>query len=280
LAKELVSKGLFGLAAKVFAKWTALDSYNAEPWSNLGLCLARIREYDQAKSCLEHALSLDQGFVMARHNLCEVLKELGEHQSQLSHALEAVRLDPSSAVAFNNVGTALIDNGMLEEAKHAFETSRLLEPGSFAAGFNLAWIAAEEGRTNDAIDFLEAALSWENQTKVQRVMAEYYLGQAYLASGRLEQGWHFYEHRFSSAVLLGAARVPKPNFPVPVWDGRLLDDNQTLLVWREQGIGDELRFAALLPELKKIGGKNTTPCEALPALVHKSAPLLSISSLS
>ncbi len=261
LATDLIKRGMFRPAVKVFAKWTELDASNPEPWSNLGLCLTRLREHEQAKSCLEHALGLDQGFAMARHNLCEVLKELGEHQPQLLHALEGVRLEPASAVAFNNLGTALIDNGMLTEAKHAFETSRLLDPNSFAARFNLAWLAAEEGRTEVAVEFFEAALENPGNNKVQRVMLEYYLGQAYLTLGRLSEGWQLYEQRFSSSVLLGAARVPKPSFPVPFWDGRPLKANETLMIWREQGIGDELRFAALLPELKNIGGQIIVECD-------------------
>ena len=44
LGVDLVRRSQFNFAAKVFSKWTEVTPNNPEPWTNLGLCLARQRK--------------------------------------------------------------------------------------------------------------------------------------------------------------------------------------------------------------------------------------------
>ena len=66
-----------------------------------------------------------------------------------------------------------------------------------------------------------------------------------LSLGRLEEAWSLYDHRLEFWRRDTAER----SFPMPQWDGEDLND-RTLLVWREEGIGDEMRFASILRDLR------------------------------
>jgi Flp pilus assembly protein TadD len=262
LGAGLVRCGRYGLASLVFVHWTEQTPDNPEPWSNLGLCLTRQRQFADARTVLEHALALKPDFYPAINNLCEVYRELGDHSAQLLNALEGVRRQPSSPQAFNNMATALLENGQIEEAAHAFETSLMLNPKSFEAGFNLAKISFDQGELDKAMQHVDKLYADHAHTDSrQKALIEYLLSFRYLESGRLKEGWAFYEHGFSPLIPRSFTRGPDRQFNVPRWDGAALRADQTLMIWREQGIGDELRFAAALPELVHVGGRIIIECD-------------------
>jgi Flp pilus assembly protein TadD len=261
LGGALFARGRLDLAAQLFEAWTVAEPAFAEAWNNWGLCLLRLRRINQAKQVLEHVLTLDPNMHAARNNLCGVYQALGEHQAQLQMALQAVQAQASSALAFNNLGTALQDNGLVAEAAHAFETSLMLDPQSFEAGFNLAKLAFDRGDNASAMTYLESALALPQPDVRRRELLQYHLSYAYLATGRLSEGWPLYEYGFSELVPATFARTPHRRFTAPRWEGQALQAHQTLMVWREQGIGDEIRFASLLPKLAAFGGNVIVECE-------------------
>lgn len=249
IAIDLFQMACYPLAAMVFAKWTELDPANPEPWSNLGLCLLRQRQPDGARQVLEFALELDATCVAARSNLCDVYKELGLHRQQLENALECVKLEPTSALIRNNLGTALLDAGKPTEARSAFIDSLRLNPEFFEARFNLARLDSDEGNHEAAVTFYTQVLANDALDPRRRELIEHHLSFEYLGAGKLAEGWTLYERGFSPLVPLSLARRPDRRFAVPCWDGMPLQAGQTLLLWREQGIGDELRFLSLLSQV-------------------------------
>ncbi|MBU6376813.1 MAG: tetratricopeptide repeat protein, partial [Bdellovibrionales bacterium] len=169
---------------------------------------------------------------------------------QMKNCLQAVSKHPSSALAFNNLGSAFVERAMFDEAKQAFNTCLQLDPSSFEGWFNLAKIASRTGDSQVALEYLETAKA-QNAAKNQRQsdMLDLQLGIEYLICGRLKEGWTLYEKGFSSAIPASLARGPQRQFSVPMWDGQSLAPGKQLMIWREQGVGDEIRFAALIPFL-------------------------------
>jgi hypothetical protein len=140
-----------------------------------------------------------------------------------------------------------VEQARFDEARDAFESSLLLDPLSFEAGFNLAKVASRSGNHQAAISYLEQARA-KNVAKSQRQadMLDLQLGIEYLISGRIQEGWALYEKGFSPAIPTSLARGPQRHFPVPMWEGQSLSRGERLMIWREQGVGDEIRFAALM----------------------------------
>lgn len=67
------------------------------------------------------------------------------------------------------------------------------------------------------------------------------LGQAYLGIGRWREGWELYDY----ALALGNRRA-RSYVNVPDWKG---EAGRTVVVYGEQGIGDEIMFASMIPDL-------------------------------
>ena len=66
-----------------------------------------------------------------------------------------------------------------------------------------------------------------------------------LVSGNLVEGWENYEARWSWIDFSSPKRI----FDAPRWDGNAGLNGKKILIWGEQGIGDQLRFLTLLPRL-------------------------------
>lgn len=261
------------LASRVFRRWTELRPQDPEPWSNLGLCLLLSRQAAAALEALEQALALDDGYAPAMNNLCDVYKELGLPDRQLQMALAAVAQQPGSAQAFNNLGSALRENGRFDEALHAYNTSLLIDPANFEARFNKACVAADAGEHAEALSGFAHALEAPGIAQREQVLVAYHRAYSQLALGQLQDGWRGYESGFSPWVPLSLARRPDRQFDVPRWQGQPLAAGQRLLIWREQGIGDELRFATLLRALDVGAGQVILETEPrLAGMLRRSFP--------
>src|SRR5262249_30798566 len=91
-----------------------------------------------------------------------------------------------------------------------------------------------------------------------------------LIMGRLTEAWPLYRARIRA---LGGAPDLTAGKP---WDGAPLAGNRAL-IWGEYGLGDEIMFASLLPELTKDAAHVTLVCAPrLVTLFKRSFPALDV----
>ena len=98
--------------------------------------------------------------------------------------------------------------------------------------------------------------------------ARWHLALHQLQAGDLPAAFDNYEARWE----LSAFPSERRTFDLPRWSGEPVEGKR-VLVWREQGIGDEIRFASLLPDLLEAGARVTVECHPkLLALFKASFP--------
>ena len=93
-------------------------------------------------------------------------------------------------------------------------------------------------RFDDAIATLDRIIA----LKPDDVAAKWNKSLICLGLGRFQEGWPLYEHRWAG----GKGLVPR-GYTQPRWNGGRVDG--TLLVWGEQGLGDEILHASMLPDV-------------------------------
>lgn len=124
----------------------------------------------------------------------------------------------------------------------------------------------ELGRLQEAFADFDRALA----LRPDFPLAAFHLGMARLLAGDFERGWQGYELRRQGAGYETIAAG------FPRWDGSPLT-GRTLLVAREQGLGDEIMFASMLPELITQARHCVVECDPrLVATFRRSFPAATV----
>jgi tetratricopeptide (TPR) repeat protein len=125
-------------------------------------------------------------------------------------------------------------------------------------------IHARLGNLQKAIAIQKSVLEKEPS----HILARWNLAIQQLEAGELPEAFDNYEVRWDWPDFPSERRA----FAIPRWQGEALAGKR-VLVWREQGIGDEIRFASILPDLIATGARITLECAPkLAALFRISFP--------
>nr|WP_246512933.1 tetratricopeptide repeat protein [Azospirillum picis] len=240
LGSARLALGRAAAATVSFRVASALCPDDATAQTNLGNALHALGHDGAALQAHSRAVSIDPSLAEAHDNQGVTLGRLGRWvEAERAHAL-AMRLSPVLASAWLNRSVALRRLGRLGEAEAMGRLALALDP-------MLADAMASRGRLLRETGDDAAALLWCTRALAVvpgHPVAAFNRSMLDLVAGRLPRGWDGYDCRFKAPDLLPAARRPG----VPPWNG---EDPAALrlLVWREQGIGDELMFVQLLPLL-------------------------------
>jgi len=93
------------------------------------------------------------------------------------------------------------------------------------------------------------------------------LANLMLKTGNFQKGWEHWEWRWAKSI-----ENQIQNFNIPEWNGQPIKGKR-LLVWTEQGIGDQIMFASVLPDLCRLTKQISWECDArLVPLLSRSLP--------
>lgn len=176
---------------------------------------------------------------------------------------KALRLAPSMTEALTNLGSVRRLQGRVAEAAALQRRALDLRPDYAAAHSNLGQALQDLGDDRAAENSYTRALAFdpkESTARFNRALLR-------LRHGRLKTGWEDYADRFTSG------RLGRPReFPMPEWRGEDLSGRR-LLLWAEQGLGDELMFGSVLPDLIGRVGSLIIECDPrLAPLFQRSFP--------
>jgi Flp pilus assembly protein TadD len=247
MGEALMRDEQFSQAVQYFAKVVEKDNLNIRALNNFGAALVRNRQLEEARDILLYALELAPQNVDLYTNLGSVYQGLLQPEKSLEVAFKVIELNPSWFMAYNNLGCALGDLMRTNDAKEAYKTAIALKSDYVPAIINLAQLEIKAGNHPKGVELYEAALLLSNITHGEKQLVKYYLSHSYLYLGNLTKGWDYYEYGFSDLLPTGAYRS-KRKFTQPQWDGNI-NEKKTILIWREQGLGDEIFFSTCLSDI-------------------------------
>ena len=171
-------------------------------------------------------------------------------QKDLPRAIQLVQqhlmANRSHAAGFYQLGNLYRQLGQLPQALCAYLEACRLDPKQSDYFLNLGVTYQSLQQTEQAITAYGKAIEINDDPRAHSNRA-----QALLLSGRYQEGWQEYEWR---------TQVPDqaPCFnwfnSERRWQGQPFP-GQTLVVYHEQGLGDDLQFCRYLPYVKALGGK-------------------------
>jgi tetratricopeptide (TPR) repeat protein len=128
---------------------------------------------------LETALKLKPDYFDARTNLGSALLEQGLVEKAVGHFRTALALDLESPMAHTNLGNALCIRGMHEEGISHFEAALMLDPECSDAHFKLGMALLQRGAIEKAADHFQAAADSDPKSALPRFL----LGKCRFAGG-------------------------------------------------------------------------------------------------
>jgi len=221
-------------------------------------------EADASLKHIQHALQIAPHDATLCFESALTLNRCGDAQGALAAYRRALELKPDYVAANANLGLLYLTQlGDAGRAQRYFERAIEVDPGAVAAQANLGLALQEQGRLDAALAHYERLIAADPRITEYR----WNRGIALLCSGDYARGWEDYELRNARGT--GA---PPREFPFPNWQGDALA-GATLLVYGEQGVGDEIMFASCVPDLLARGVRCMIECDQrLTRLFGRSFP--------
>ncbi|HSR55810.1 MAG TPA: tetratricopeptide repeat protein [Alphaproteobacteria bacterium] len=252
LGRTLIAAGRLPEAIEALQKALAMAAGDGSRTARVFVLIAvasdRLGAEADAAYLLEQALELDASLIEARTISARLHARAGrfeEAEAVLAPALAAAPADEAPALAQAMV---MAEAGRLEAAKAVLEDLLHRHPESGEALANLGNVLRDLGLRKKSREHFDAALevlpppsSDYARARVNRAMVRF-------IQGDFAGGWADYEFR----LRLPEARSTE-GLPPPFRGARGDACGMRLLVYPEQGIGDIVMFATLLPELAGIG---------------------------
>ncbi len=259
----LQQAGMLDRAVESYREARRLGLDSAELETNLGLALQGLDRLEDAEACQRRAIALDPDAADLQLNLASVLDHQGRFTEAAAACRRALVLRPDYAEAH---ALLAVVEGHRESPATALNSHRralALKPDSPAILNEYANALVDAGDLDGAMETYRRALA----VAPQSAELHYNMGLALLTAGRLEEGWAEYGWRWQLDRM-----SLRWTFAVPEWHGESLGD-KTLLVWREQGVGDELMFGSCIADLADSGARVIVACTPrLRTLFSRSFP--------
>jgi len=217
----------------------AINTGYLDAHSNRGNVLQELKRFDEALNSYDQAIKINPDYAEAYYNRGNVLQELKRFDEALNSYDQAIKINPDYAVAYYNHGTILQELKRFDEALNSYDQAIKINPDYAEAHYNRGVILQELKCLDEALNSYDQAI----KINPDYINAHWNSSTCNLIKGNFIDGWQGYEWRW----LCGEFDSERLKTNKPLWGYQ--KTNQRLLVWSEQGVGDQIFFGSLLSEL-------------------------------
>jgi len=291
--------------AELCLKALEIDDRIGVAWHILAICREKANDFTSALRCYETALQLSPdepeiandlgrlaiqmgfkdlaeqlflaylaqvpGSIPGANNLACAQRDLLRFDDAIETIRKAIYANPDSALLWNTLASILAERGDVDQSIQFFDEALRLKPDFHTCRYNRGGARMSLGDPIGALDDCETALPGV-VLETERAMMKLARSTMLLSAGRIAEGWDAYEARFDPHY------IDVTHFFVdrPRWSPESALGGKHLLVMGEQGLGDEILFASIVPDLiEQVGseGKVTLAVEQrLVSLFARSFP--------
>ena len=187
---------------------------------------------------------------------------------------QAIKIRPDFVEVHSNLGLLFQEQKRYQESYECYQNALCCQPNNIDALSNLGNLCFEQKQYEEAEVFYRLAMKSGSNNALANTKALFNFSTLLLFLGHFQEGWKYYEMRYHQCR--GGRQTHLLDIGVPLWQGESLA-NKRILIYPEQGVGDEVMFASCLEEFKDIQARIVLACDArLEKLFSRSFPFVEV----
>jgi tetratricopeptide (TPR) repeat protein len=256
LARVLQEKEQFDEAITCYKKALQINPNLADAYNNIGTILIENEQFDEALTNCQKAFYLNPNLPDVHNNLGIINKEKGKLDEAIFYCQKALQLDSRFYKAYHNLANIQCKKQQFDKAVTYSQQALEINPNDDEVHVGLGAAFCGKGQLNTGINCYKKAI----QINSNNANTHFSMSCAFLLSGDFKQGWQEYEWRWKSKDYLKYNCFHKPDdFSQPILKG--LDiAGQTVFIYAEQGLGDEIQFIRYVPLVVQLGANVVIEC--------------------
>jgi len=264
-AQGLIAAGKAKAAYRLLEKACRSTNADAETWFLFAGASSILGRFDDVISGCRRTVELSPRHAKAWYNLGLAYFKQGHLEEAISSYQSALAIKPDSPVTLGNLATAYLESGDPVNAVIYCTRAVAVSPRLLTAINTLGVAYRDLGRYQEALDYFERGVAiapHDAEVCWNRALALLKLGDFTRGWGEFEWRW-----RYEKAMQRGT--------PYPRWSGER--PFSTLMVYMEQGIGDQIMYASCLPDLYAPGDHIILECDPrLAPIFRRSFPNIQV----
>jgi len=144
-AHLLYNSGQYTEALKITETVYESDSFRTENLLLLGAIHFQLRNFSECIFYNQQCIRIDPSFAESYSNLGNALKELGDLPAAIQFYLKAIKLKPRYCDAYNNLASCYMQLGQIEQSMETYHMALILNPSLVDAHSNLGNLFKVQG---------------------------------------------------------------------------------------------------------------------------------------
>lgn len=235
--------GCLNLAERAFRQALDRRPDHIDALAGLGSVLLETNHIEAASEALSQAIGLAPKNCAALINYGKVLLKKNQVKEAIEILFRATAVHPLSISANTVLAEALLRHGQPEQALRTLESVLSFAPEDVNTLNDMGHLLRDLGRSREAKACFHKAL----KIAPEHIAAHVNLGLEMLSQGEFDGAWEHYGYRIKQPQ----AHQKYPELDIEPWTNQDLKDSR-LVVWTEQGFGDEVLQASLIPDLTAL----------------------------
>ena len=259
-----------------------INTSNFFAWNFKGVILTFLKDIDDAIISFNNAIQINSKFGRPYINLAEVYKSVGQFDKSIEvykkatleikeleevytnlsgvyllkfqnhktldlkpamdYSKKALSINKKNIVALNNLALINIYSSKINIALDYLNDAKKINPNYFNTYINSALAYKHLGNYEEAHNSYQKALLIDPQN----ADLLFRISETQLGLNNFKDGWENYEKRWLSNDYKKPLRL---SFTKPLWKPDL--GNKNILIWAEQGIGDQILFSTIFNDVIK-----------------------------
>lgn len=197
-------------------------------------------EFSQALKILNQALRLHKDNTDLLIDKANTLTNLRKYHKASRVLAEANNIEKEKFIILNNLALSKRREGKTLEALDILKQIKSPPDNKASIYLSIASCLSETGDFEKAEKIYYELIHRDNEA----LKAKTSLGMHYLKNKKLKKGWPLLKSRLN----LETANINYNNFPFETWNQQEVN-NKNILVWTEQGIGEEILISTMIDDL-------------------------------